>query len=348
MTAAAVRAAFADQAKASAALGSPLTGEVCRLLGEHLQPDAGPVDDAVLGWPGEPSYRGDSVALRLAGGLHRLVLDGAAPGLAAAYRAGAVDWPVLREALDRHADALLDALTRPPQTNEVARSAAIIPAAHFALARLTAPLPVESIELGASAGLNLNWHRYRLDAGGVTLGPEASPLRLAPDWRGTLPERVEGAVLSAEGVDLHPVRRPEDLLAYVWPDQADRMARLRAAIEIAQRHQPTLAAADAGAWLAQRLAQPPVAGRLRFVFHTVARQYFPPATEAAVTSALQAAGAAARADSPLALFGMENDGGTDGAALTLSLWDGAAERRWTLGRADFHGRWVKWTPREDG
>lgn len=342
------REAFASQARACEMLGSPLTAAVCRTLGEHLAPGQGGVAEAVLGWQGDPSPAGASVPLRLAGGLHRLVLDGADADLASAYARGSVDWPTLAAALGRHEAALLDALTRPPQTNEVARAAAIVPAAHFALSRLAEPLPLEVMELGASAGLNLNWPRFRLDAGGgVTFGAADARVSLRPVWQGEPPEAARVEVASAEGVDLHPVADPEVLVAYAWADQAERIARLRAAIAEARRHPPAVAAGDAGDWLAERLARPPVPGRLRLVYHTIARQYFPPATEAAVQAALEDAGRDAGPDTPLAQFGMEGDGGTDGAALTLTLWTGGQARSWSLGRADFHGRWVRWMPRED-
>ncbi|MEF9601950.1 DUF2332 family protein [Paracoccus sp. PXZ] len=42
---------------------------------------------------------------------------------------------------------------------------------------------------------------------------------------------------------------------------------------------------------------------------------------------------------------MEADGGK-GAALVLRLWTGGALREWSLGRADFHARWIDWQPKE--
>ena len=39
---------------------------------------------------------------------------------------------------------------------------------------------------------------------------------------------------------------------------------------------------------------------------------------------------------------MEPDGAGPGAALTLRLWPG--DLTFALVRADFHGRWVHWTP----
>jgi len=55
---------------------------------------------------------------------------------------------------------------------------------------------------------------------------------------------------------------------------------------------------------------------------------------------IAAAGAVATKDSRLDWFGMENDGGERGAALTLRLWPG--DHTINLGRADFHGRWIEW------
>jgi hypothetical protein len=76
------------------------------------------------------------------------------------------------------------------------------------------------------------------------------------------------------------------------------------------------------------------------VYHTVAWQYFPPETQARCRAALEAAGARATAEAPLAHVGMEADATPGGAALTATLWPGGEAR--TLARVDFHGRWVAW------
>ena len=84
MTAATVREVFREQARSCAKMGSPFTARVCALVADRMQA-GGAVADRILGWPGDASYQGATVALRLAGGLHGLVLEGAAPGLAAVY-----------------------------------------------------------------------------------------------------------------------------------------------------------------------------------------------------------------------------------------------------------------------
>lgn len=165
---ASVRGAFRDQARSCAALGSPLMKRLMAGLAARLSP-GDPVSDRVLGWPGDPSSQGDSVPLRLAGGLHALILTGRDPDLAAAYAKEPDPTDAALAALRRHPEFLLDRLTSPPQTNEVRRSAPLIAAAHWLTARFGLPLILS--ELGASAGLNLLWDRYALRIGGRTFGP---------------------------------------------------------------------------------------------------------------------------------------------------------------------------------
>ena len=46
---------------------------------------------------------------------------------------------------------------------------------------------------------------------------------------------------------------------------------------------------------------------------------------------------------PVAWLGMEADSDSPGAGMTLRLWP--EDRTVTLGRVDFHGRWLRWSPR---
>lgn len=329
------------QARTCAEMGSPFTARLLTLLSRELA-SAGPVGARLLGWRGT---RDEVVPLRLAGALHALVLSGAAPDLARAYPPHDPSDEALRSALlaalHDHADHVARTLDGPPQTNEVARSAVLIAAAHWLHARH--PLPLRLSELGASAGLNLHFDRYAVQAGPVRLGPEDAALTLSPAWTGPPPPPAPVAIAERRGVDLSPID-PSDpaqrlrLRSYVWPDQPERLARLDRALALPPA---PVDRGDAAGWLAQRLAEP-APGTLHLVFHTVAWQYFPPATQAACTAALEAAGARATPDAPLAHLAMEGDGGPRGAALSLTLWPGGRTVR--LGRADFHGRWVDWSP----
>jgi hypothetical protein len=346
----AVRASFRDQARASRALGSPFTARLCDLLAERLEA-RGAVGARVLGWTGEPSGKSDALALRVTGALHAEVLGGTSPALAAAYPPHEVAdealWAAIAEALATREEAILAFLDSPPQTNEVGRSAAMIAAGHLLHARF--PLPFVLSELGASAGLNLNWDRFALETSGGRLG-DGAPV-LAPTWHGEAPVASAPVVVDRRGVDLRPIDLADPaqrlrLRAYVWPDQAARLAALDAALA----HPPApVDRGDAGEWLARRLGEPRL-GHLHMVWHTIAWQYFPPGTRATCEAALEGAGALATEDAPLARLAMEADGagvtgaasGGEGAALTLTVWPGGEPQ--PLGRIHFHGRWIDWRP----
>lgn len=305
-------------------------------LAEGIVPGSA-VADRILGWQGEPGPAGDSVPLRLAGGVHALILSGADAGLARAYASGDPVAAAL-SALGRHEAHLLQWLDQPPQTNEVRRSAPLCAAAHVIVARFGLPLVLS--ELGCSGGLNLLWDRCRLTLPGEVRGE--GPILLSPDWEGALPPAVPFAIADRRGVDINPLEPVQDrlrLLAYLWPDQPDRMTRTEAALAEVAHLRPVLERGDAAAWLERRLAVP-LPGRVQVVFHTIAWQYFPTETQARCRASLDVAGARATEAAPLAHLAMEADGRSDGAALTLRLWPGGEER--VLGRACFHGRWVRW------
>ncbi|WBU61848.1 DUF2332 domain-containing protein [Paracoccus albus] len=339
-----IRTAFDDQARSCRQLGSELTARIVETLGEVLSHHNGAVAQKVRGWQGDITSRGHSVPLRMSGALHGLVLDGAAPDLEVAYRKGDVPASLIAEVLVTHELRILDWLQFAPQTNEVGRSAALIAAASFAIGQLDHPLPLALSELGASAGLNLNFPDYALTVGGKRIGPANAPITLQPDWSGPLPGHARLQSVSRRGVDLSPLDHTDPLRmrAYIWPDQPARLERLDAAIAHAADHPPELEKGDASDWLETQILYRQ--GELSFVYHTVAFQYFPADVKRRVTERLQRAGQAATASAPLAHFSMEADEVAGGAALTLELWTGDAHR-WHLGRADFHGRWIDWQPR---
>ncbi len=301
----------------------------------------GPVTTRIFTWEGDISPRGQSVPLRLAGALHALHLQGHS-GLAKVYPSQEVDdqtlWAAIASTL--HGEAVhIDAwLNSPPQTNEVRRAATLIAAGHVIADRFG--LPVRTSELGASGGLNLHWDSYALDIAGQRFGSNTPALTLTPDWTGPLPPTTPPSVANRAGVDLNPLDpgNPEHALrlqAYLWPDQPDRLALTRAAIAAATT---PVDQSDAIDWLADRL--PHQHGQTHLIYSTVAWQYFPATKQAEGAAMIAAAGAQATEQSPLAWFGMENDGGERGAALTLRLWPGDVTLN--LGRADFHGRWIDW------
>jgi hypothetical protein len=333
-------AAFGQQARACDGLGSPFTARLMRALPDALH-HAPALLARMEGFQGDVGPGGASLPLRLAGGLHYLHLAGLDVDLAPGWPpADGVPGPLLPGVLARQDGWLAGWIGNAPQTNEVGRSAVLIAAAGEVQA-LTG-LPLYLSELGASAGLNLNFARYGLEAAGVRAGAEAAALVLAPDWHGVAPRAGAVEVVGARGADLNPLSPQEDalrLLAYVWPDQEMRLARLRAALAVAADHPPLVDRADAADWLESRLDEG-WQGCCHLVYHTIAFQYFPPEVQARIGRRMAAAGAAATDAAPLAWLAMEADEVKGSAAVTLRLWPG--DRRFALGRAGFHGQAVDW------
>lgn len=215
----------------------------------------------------------------------------------------------------------------------------LIAAARWLTARLRLPLVLS--ELGASAGLNLLWDQYALQVGGQRFGPREAALTLTPEWRGPLPPPDRPLIAARAGVDLNPLDPLADrlrLLSYIWPDQPDRLERAEVALDLAARLRPPIAPGDAVAWLAGPLA--PMPGRLHLIYHTVVWQYLPAESQRRGEAQLDAAGARATPEAPLARLAMEGDGLDDGAANTLQIWPKGDVL--AMGRVDFHGRWLNW------
>jgi hypothetical protein len=347
----AVRNAFVAQAEACRGRGSPFTALLCEALGHTLDRST-EVGRRVLDWPGRPDARGDSVPLRLAAGLHALVRRGRVRRLAALYPPNSPpEAEALRAALaeavaDAEAD-LLPWLDLPPQTNEPMRSGPLM-AGLLAVAAETGGLPLALHEIGASAGLVLVLDRYDHRLGGAAAGTPGTAVTIAPAWEGGPPPQEEPVrVANRRGCDLDPldVTDPEDrerLLAYVWPDQADRLARTKAAIGVAAADPPRLDRAEAAAW-AEAALDPGAAepGTARVLMHAVALQYAPDETTARIAAHAARVGAAATNEAPFAWLRFEADPefGERGS-LRLTLWPGGNERVLALG--DTHGEKLRW------
>jgi len=230
-----VREAFREQARWCDRLGSPFTARLCRVLAETIDEDSA-IGARVIGQAGDPMA--GALALRLCGGLHALVRNGEAPELAKLYPPAPIPDEaafarILPLALVEHAAVLDPWLDSPPQTNEVGRSGPLMSGLMVVADRFG--LPMRLLELGASAGLNLQLDRYTYRLGGVAAGPPDSPVRVTPEWKGAPPPQGDVRIAARAGVDLQPLdplEERERLLAYVWPDQQQRLAQLQNALDI--------------------------------------------------------------------------------------------------------------------
>lgn len=316
-------------------IGSPLYAGLLERAGEDVE-SQGPTWEILRGHEDDPRF--SVLGLRLLGAVNRLVLTEREPELAAAYDAGDVPraWRLLRDTLGRNATELRDSLDRPVQTNEVGRCAALL--FGFLAVSTETGLPLRLLEVGASAGLNLRWDRYAYEADGFSWGPDESPLRLRFELEGQPPGLPRGVeIASRRGCDAAPIdpTTPEGhltLLTFIWPDQSERIARMRAALDVAATEDVAVDNEPAASW-AQRMLAEPAPGQATVIYHSIVSQYLSDAERAALFDGIAAAGARATADAPLAWLRMEP--ADDRANLDLTVWPGGEERR--LARVGYHG-----------
>jgi hypothetical protein len=271
------------------------------------------------------------------------VLTGAAPdALSGRFEDFAA---VLRE----HADTLRARLeTHGVQTNEVQRCTMVLPTLLAAAAETG--LPLELVELGPSAGLNLAVDRYRYRYANGGFGPADALLELTVEERGG---RVPGQLLERElvvrrrrGIDLAPIdaTTPEGYLllrSFLWPGLDDRVARLDAAVETLRRmpDRPELIEGDYAKLLPSVLADRP-SDALTVVFETFSVVYLPDEDARELGEALENAGADGR---PLAWVSVRrwdhSAGGEAVFELELRVWPGPVR---VAAHVDPHGNGLDW------
>jgi hypothetical protein len=167
-------------------------------------------------------------------------------------------------------------LAQSTQTNEPARCATLLPV----LARL--PQPVALIEVGASAGLCLLPDFYGYKYADTLIRPaniETEPpvFTCAVSEATPVPTAMPKIVWRA-GLDLNPLDAADPaqaawLEALVWPERTDRLAHLRAALQIAVTRRPRVVKGDLlGDGLVQLCREAPKSATL-VIFHTAVLAY---------------------------------------------------------------------------
>lgn len=290
----------------------------------------------------------DGVMIRVANTFNHLAMGGEAEVLSAAWpRPGApldldAAWVAARAAIGTHFEALSTFLDHEPQTNEVRRAGGLL--GGFLTVAAETGLPLRCFEIGASAGLNLYWDRFRYEMGPVTWGDPDATVRVDADWQGGAPPLVPVEVIERAGCD----RRPTDLtdpvqrrrlLACVWPDMFERLARSRRAIDLALAEGVVVDAADALDWTCARVR--PQAEAATVLFHSVFWQYLPKATQEGLAAAIAEIGASATPQAPFAWLRFEPPPtNLRIIEVWLTTWPGGVERR--LAQAHPHGASTTW------
>lgn len=335
------------QAEACGRLGSPMYRFLLDRVAEDVEA-RGVSAHVLVGHEDDPGP--SAFALRLMGSVHRLVLERRAPGLAVFYPSvggrfepdGA--WAALQAVFEEQPDAVRAWLDPAPQTNEVGRAAALMGGLLHVGERWRHP--VRLLEIGSSGGLNLRADRfgYSDDAGG-TFGDPSSPVRLG--WSGRALTPWPGLeVVERLGSDVSPVDPTSTegrllLTSYVWPDQAERLERLRGAFEVAAAVPAEVRrerAADFVAGLELRT------GTTTVLWHSVMWQYLAADEQQAVTDRVERLGAAASDDRPFVHLRLEPMRRTPGSPheflVAAQMWPGGDLR--ILGDSAGHGVPTTW------
>jgi hypothetical protein len=338
------------QADACRRLGSPMYGDLLDRVADDMVA-GGPAAEVLAGH--EDDSGPSALALRLAGSVHRLVLERRAGGLATFYPSVGgtweteAGWAAFRALLAEQPDAVREWLDSPPQTNEVGRASALM----GGLLRLPEAqrLPVRLLEIGSSGGLNLLADRFRYvePATGAVHGDPASPVVLDPAWQGEpLEAWADLTVVERRGSDVNPldVTTTEGrlaLTAYVWPDQSARLERLRGALHLAERYPVPVERAGASEFVDRIELRPDTTTVL---WHSVMWQYLDRAEQDRVRARIDGLGAAASDDAPFAHLFLEPTRRTAGAEheflVVLETWP-SGERR-VLGTSVGHGLPTTW------
>ena len=339
-------AELVELSRDAAAWKSPLYAGLTQRMSEDVK-QGGPTWDLLERYADEPIN--EYYPFRALAGIHHMVLGGELPDLAKHYPSVGGDgdpepaWPLVREELGKLDPEVLDALRHPLQTNETSRCGALI-GGFLVVARDTG-LPVRALELGASAGLNLHFDRYRYEQDGKAFGPADSPVGFTDHWlEGTPPLDAPLEVVERRGCDMAPLDPTTDhdrlaLLSYIFPDQMPRYELLREAIDVAREDPIPVETAGVDEWAERALAQP-AEGKATVVFHSLVWIYLDEEVRTRTKAAID--GAATRATDGAPLGWLRYEIGPDPAVceLRLTLWPGGEDR--LLGTGDVHLAPVTW------
>lgn len=270
---------------------------------------------------------------------HYPILSGPAPPRGEAF-------PLFRAFCLERREAVGELIaTRRTQTQVVRRCTCLLPA--FGQVHREAGAPLALIDVGASAGLNLNFDRYAyryLRDGSEVLrwGRGVAQVELEADLRGpgTLPAPPrEIPVARRDGIDLNPIdlADPDELLwlrALIWPEHVERHAQLvDAAAELG--HSPIgLHRGDASRDLPHLLERVPDETAL-VVYSTIAMYQIPRDGRQQITAALEARSR----ERPVWRVALE---GVHPPSLTLTRYRSGSGETELLARASPHGWWIEW------
>jgi hypothetical protein len=232
--------------------------------------------------------------------------------------------------------------TRLVQTNEVRRSSLLLPAVNEVAKIVQSEIAL--IDVGTSSGLNLLLDQYAYEySDGTKIGNSDSPLKISCVIKsGILDMKSIPKLGKRIGIDLNPIdlNDPDEelwTLSLVWPDQVERVERLKLAIQILNR-QPIMLYKGDGTVIVPRLTKEIPKSMAICVMHSFTLNQF---------------SAESRGDFEKMLCDLSIDRdvwrislewlGTESPEMSLDYYStGKLAKRRVLAICHQHGEWMKW------
>jgi hypothetical protein len=184
------------------------------------------------------------------------------------------------------------------------------------------------LEIGASAGLNLRWDRYRYESPRGAWGDANSPVRFDHSFEFPPPLERPAEVVERRGCDLNPIDPTSEegaltLRSFIWADQLSRLSLLDGAIRLASEVPAEVERMDAASFLEREVAEPRE-GVATVVYHSVFMQYVGAEDQERIKRAID--------NAPVHYLTMEPGEGTFEVRLDGEL----------MGTSGAHGTHVRW------
>jgi hypothetical protein len=284
--------------------------------------------------------------LRLSGSFHYLALAGE-PTLGRHYPSVGGDgdarraWYAASAILDRDSELVERLFCENIQTNESLRSMPILGA--FLYLAGTFALPFRIFEIGASAGLNSRFDRFRYVGDDWQWGNADSPLVLQNRTIAGRPANTDASIRIVErhACDAHPIdvgdmRAVRRLQSFVWPDQVERLHRLQAALAVATDLPVKVEREGFATWLPREAR--PQNGSVAVVLQSIVEEHLPPAQRDELHATIDRIGQTASSKAPFAYVRMEQEG----AAYDTTVRTWPSQDTLVICRSDGHAQDIRW------
>lgn len=241
--------------------------------------------------------------------------------------------------------------TRRTQTNVVQRSSCLMTGLYL-VANETKCHELFLVDLGASAGLNLNVDiyshcYYRGNSVIQNAGRPESGVRLRTEIRGSksLPPIHQFSIAGKVGIDLNPIDVHDSdsvlwLQSLVWPEHHERFEQLNRAVELIPTNPVKLVRGDAAEKL-EAVVNEVATDHALVVCSTIAEYQFPQKTRDEIYGIL----VSASRHRPIWRLSME---GAPESLLALARYEnGTQVQSSVLAKCSPHGLWIEWINQPD-